>query len=184
MKLKKDILNIITCFTEDYGIGFKNTIPWKITGDLKFVKKLTTSQKNVAVVMGRKTFESLGNPLRNRTNVVITSANSLNSECTIYFRSFHEAIEYLKNHDYFIVIFGGTNIYSEALTYKYKIFYTIIHSKYVCDTFFPNHNFNNSKNISKKVFEYINSDSLSNWKLIENKFYENNIYYSFFTFKN
>ncbi len=98
----------IVAISQNFAIGKDGKIPWHYSSDLKFFKQTTTGN---TVVMGRKTFDSIGKPLPNRLNVVLSRSNEI--ENTIVLRSKSEVLklaEYLKN-DIFII--GGANIYQE-----------------------------------------------------------------------
>lgn len=129
-------VSIIVAVAENGVIGDKNALLWHISEDLKRFKALTTGH---AVVMGRKTYESLGRPLPNRHNVVITRQEGLQIEgCTVV-HSLEEAYALLA-HEQEIFIIGGAQIYAEAMA-KAKtgdLFYlTRVHHPYVGDTSFP-----------------------------------------------
>lgn len=98
----------IVAISQNFAIGKDGKIPWHYSSDLKFFKQTTTGN---TVVMGRKTFESIGKPLPNRLNIVLSRSNEI--ENTIVLRSKSEVFklaDYLKN-DIFII--GGANIYHE-----------------------------------------------------------------------
>lgn len=108
---------IIACMDVNRVIGYNNTIPWHVPSDLKRFKALTT---NKTVVMGRKTYESIGKPLPNRTNIVVTSSSLMKNQESLHFvSSFEKAIELAKsletktNNECFII--GGASLYETAL---------------------------------------------------------------------
>jgi len=116
-------ISIISAFTDNFVIGSKGTIPWHLPNDLKHFKKLTL---NKTVVMGRKTFESLGKELPNRKNIVVTS-KQLKVQTV-------KSLSDIKE-DYFII--GGQRLYEEALKIADVLYITIIHKIINGDTYFP-----------------------------------------------
>lgn len=136
--------NIILASCENGGIGFDNTLPWDIPQDMAFFKKVTSYSplKNLQniVIMGRKTFDSLGGkPLPNRLNIIVTSQEITRpSDNKVFVNNFNDAINItqLINHNQTWVI-GGRSIYLQALNHDLldKIYWTKIKDYYDCDTF-------------------------------------------------
>lgn len=115
----KPIINIIVAVTENDAIGKDNRLLFKLKEDMANFKKLTTNQ---VVIMGRKTYESIGKPLSNRQNIVISRTKHEDSENLIWATSLEEAIGKFKDEYFFsssqrieIFIIGGASIYKEAL---------------------------------------------------------------------
>lgn len=121
---------IIAAIAKNRVIGKDGKIPWHISDDLKRFRKLTTDH---TILMGRKTFESLGRQLPNRRNVVISSRTIPDVES---YRSIFEALEALANEDKIFVI-GGGQIYAELLNRADELFLTILDKEVDGDTFFP-----------------------------------------------
>lgn len=125
--------------TGKLGIGYKGGMPWKIPEELAHFKKMTTGQ---VVVMGRKTFESIGSkPLPNRINIVLsnTLANTSNTTGVLFVNldSLDKEIAYYKSLNYSIYIIGGENVYKHFISICDNIILSHIHNSYECDTFFP-----------------------------------------------
>lgn len=129
------MISLIACVDIDNGIGLNGTIPWSLKPDMKYFKEMTTGG---IVIMGRKTWESIGSkPLPNRTNIVITSnPSTISSEAFACVR-FEHAIELAKSLLKPIFIIGGYNIYKEAIPLASVIYLTRINKCYGCDTTFP-----------------------------------------------
>jgi thymidylate synthase len=128
------MFKIITAFDENYGIGYKNSIPWKDPEDMFHFKNITIGD---VVIMGRKTAESIPNfPLPDRINIVVSSTWK-SAEPSLY-KALQKAFKLNCGN---IWIIGGASIYFEALTkFKHlcsKIYYTVIPGRYECDTYFP-----------------------------------------------
>jgi dihydrofolate reductase len=140
-------LSIIVAIADDYAIGCANKLPWHLPADLKHFKNLTTGH---AVIMGRKTFESLPNgALPNRKNIVLRSRLSDEIPST-YFEatSLDDALEIAKN-DEKIFIIGGSTVYEQCLDRADSMYITWIHAKFEADTFFPKIDFTKWKEISR-----------------------------------
>lgn len=128
------ICGIVACDTK-YGIGKNNQIPWENAEDLKWFKQYTTSGEKCAVLMGRKTFQSIGQPLPNRLNVVISSHiyDDVDS-----FNDIGKAINYvIKNKITHLYVIGGSQIYKWFADHLYydEFCITRIDGDYSCDTF-------------------------------------------------
>jgi len=122
---------IIVAMSENRVIGKDGRIPWHISEDLKWFKK--TTMGNV-VLMGRKTFESIGKPLPGRTNVVL-SRSVFNVPGIITVKSIEEALEKFDGQNIFIC--GGAQVYSIALPLCSELFVTHIKGIFDGDSFFP-----------------------------------------------
>ena len=122
------MINIIVAYDKNLAIGKDNTLVWRQSADLKRFKELTTGN---TVVMGRKTFESIGNPLPNRRNIVITRQDiEIEGVETI------KSIEEIKNIEEDIFIIGGGEIYKSCLIFADRIFVTEIDCEIEADTWF------------------------------------------------
>lgn len=122
--------SIIVCHDQNRVIGIDNKMPWHLPNDLKRVKALTTGN---TIVMGRKTFESLGKPLPNRRNVVLTTNPSFEHEGVDVIHSLDE-IDQLEGH---IFIFGGQGLYEQMMDRVDDMYVTVIEDKFQGDAFFP-----------------------------------------------
>lgn len=119
----------------DRAIGAGNTLLWKIPEDLKRFKELTTGHP---IVMGRKTYESIGRALPNRTNIVITRNPDFKADGCIVCANIEDALSIAKqegNEEIFII--GGSEIYKEALPVTNRIYVTLVESDAKGDVFFP-----------------------------------------------
>lgn len=112
-------------------IGKNNSLIWNLPNDLKRFKQLTTGS---SVVMGRKTYESIGRPLPNRRNIVISRDQNLFIDGCDVVSSLSESL-LLCNNDCFII--GGGEIYKQTLPIADKIYVTLIEDKFEGDTYFP-----------------------------------------------
>jgi dihydrofolate reductase len=122
------MINIIVAYDKNLAIGKDNTLVWRQSADLKRFKELTTGH---TVVMGRKTYESIGKPLPNRRNIVITRQDIKIDGVEII-----KSIEEIKNIKEDIFIIGGGEIYKNCLILADRIFVTEIDCKIEADTWF------------------------------------------------
>ena len=126
------MISIIVAVAHNGVIGDKNALLWHISEDLKYFKGLTTGHP---VVMGRKTWESIGRPLHNRTNVVLTrEARTFEGARTAH--SLKEAVAMFAPDEEVFVI-GGAQIYAEALPVADRLYLTRVEHDYEGDTRFP-----------------------------------------------
>ena len=128
-------ISIVVAVAENGVIGNNGQLPWHISTDLKLFKKIT---KGGAVLMGRKSFESIGRPLPDRTNIIITRQEDYPADDIIVSDSIEEAISIANALEYKeIFIIGGAEIFAQSEPYWDKIYYTLVHLKPEGDTFFP-----------------------------------------------
>lgn len=131
-------MNLIVAVDKNWAIGLGNKLLVSIPADMKFFRQTTTGK---VVVMGRKTLESFpgGQPLKNRTNIVITRDANYKVKDGIVVSTIEEALEELKKYkDEDIFVIGGESIYRQMLPYCKTAFVTKIDHVYDADTFFPN----------------------------------------------
>ena len=126
------MVSIIVAVAQNGTIGDKNALLWHITEDLRFFKRTTSGHP---VIMGRKTYDSLGRPLPNRTNVVISRTAEHIEGCTIA-RSLEEAIAMFPAEEEIFII-GGAQIYALALDVADRFYLTRVEHNYEGDTKFP-----------------------------------------------
>ena len=156
-------IKIIAALSTNRVIGNKGKIPWFIKGELKRFKNITMNHN---VIMGRKTYESIGKTLDGRKNIIVSSDKNLQVDGAMVENSFENALSECDSYKD-IYIIGGSKIYEVALSYCDYLILTIIHKHIHGDTYFP---------------EY----DASNWRLVsETRNYdlENKFSYSYLTYK-
>ncbi len=126
------MINIIAAMSNNRIIGNDNTLIWKISNDLKRFKDLTSGK---TVIMGRKTYESIGRPLPNRRNIIITRDTSYSANGCEIVNSIQDAIDISNDSDIFII--GGGEIYTQSLSLADKIYLTLVNESFEGDTSFP-----------------------------------------------
>jgi dihydrofolate reductase len=125
-------VSIIVAIGENNAIGKNNQLLWHLPADLKHFKNKTAGH---TIIMGRKTFDSLGKPLPNRRNIVVTRQDITIPGCEVV-KSIDEAIALCKGEEE-VFIGGGAEIYREAMDKTDRIYLTIVHKMFDADTFFP-----------------------------------------------
>ena len=130
-------MNIIVAKCLNGGIGYKNKLPWGFRSDLRRFAELTKGQGNNAIIMGRKTWESLPlRPLSGRDNYVLST--TLRSDKAAVFPSVETLMSHLQDKDYDdIWVIGGAAVYEALMDETDKLYVTEIQNSYCCDTFFP-----------------------------------------------
>lgn len=127
------MISLLVAYSSNNVIGNKGTIPWHLSDDLKRFKQLTTGH---SIVMGRKTFESIGRALPNRRNIVITRNKKFQAEGVEVVNSIGDALKLTKGEEEIFII-GGGEIYRQSIDKADKIYATIIDTEIEGDTFFP-----------------------------------------------
>lgn len=158
------MISLIVAMTENRVIGRDGDMPWRLSSDLKRFKRITMGHH---ILMGRKTYDSIGRPLPGRTTVVISRSATYDDPQIRVARNLEEAIK-ITGDDEEIFITGGAQIYTLALSQVDRIYLTRIHCELEGDTFFPEFD-------------------LGKWDLIEQEKHsadeKNNFDYSFLTYQ-
>jgi dihydrofolate reductase len=143
------MVSIIVAIARNGVIGDKNALLWHIKEDMRFFRTTTSGH---AVIMGRKTFESLGSkPLPKRTNIVITRADR-SFEGALTAHSLEEAIAMAKD-DGEVFVIGGAQIYAEALSVADRMYITRVERDYEGDTSFPDIDYSKWRLVSEERHE-------------------------------
>ncbi|MDO9595426.1 MAG: dihydrofolate reductase [Lutibacter sp.] len=159
------MVTIIAAIAANNALGKDNQLIWHLPVDLKRFKKTTL---NHAVIMGRKTYESLGKPLPNRANILITRDKNYKAEGCLVVNSVKEALKAAAEVDENPFILGGAEIYKQAMPFTDKLDITFVHHQFEADVFFPE--------IDKTIWK---ETSRENFKADEKNKYD----YSFVTFE-
>ena len=127
------IISIIAAMAENRVIGRKNEMPWDIPSELRLFKERTMGHP---VIMGRKTFESIGHPLPGRTNIIISGQKDYAPEGCIVVNSLQAAITACEGADE-VFICGGAAVFRAAMPLADRIYLTIVEEEFDGDSFFP-----------------------------------------------
>ena len=141
------MITLIVAMGKNREIGKENQLLWHLPKDLKRFKELTSGYP---IIMGRKTYESIGKPLPNRTNIVISRKNDWFEEGILIVGSIKEAVKFAKKIDEEVFVLGGGNIYEQTIDLADKLEVTLVDAVLDADTFFPK--------INEKVWQKTNEE--------------------------
>jgi dihydrofolate reductase len=128
-------LTLVVAFDTRRGIGIRNQLPWRLPEDLAHFKRVTSGHP---IIMGRKTFESIGRPLPNRRNIVITRNPAWRHDGVEAVASLAEAIALIDGDAGEVgFIIGGAQVFAESMDVADQMIVTEIEHTFECDTFFP-----------------------------------------------
>lgn len=141
-------ISIVAAVADNYAIGKGNKLPWHLPADLKHFRELTTGH---AVVMGKRTFESLPNgPLPNRRNVVLTSVMSEGVNEGYFEADSLEDAFYLCEKEEKVFIVGGAAVYRQSLEIAESLYITWVHHEFSADIYFPEVDFSKWDEVSRQ----------------------------------
>lgn len=127
------MITIIAAVAKNGVIGSNNSLPWRLSGDLLFFKQVTLGKP---VIMGRKTYESIGKPLPNRTNIVVSKSIQTAPDILVV-NSLEDAICKAKRMNREVMVIGGAQIYKQAMEYANKLYITEVDAEVDGDAYFP-----------------------------------------------
>lgn len=135
-------ISLVVAMAENRVIGRENRLPWHLPQDLKHFKSITTGHP---VVMGRKTFESIGRALPNRINIVITRKDNWSADGVIVCHDVEEALRLANREAEAIgvgelMVIGGANLYDQLLPRADRLYLTLVHAEVEGDALFPDFN--------------------------------------------
>jgi dihydrofolate reductase len=139
------MIALIVAIDQNNAIGKDNQLLWHLPKDLSFFKNVTSGN---AIIMGRKTFESIGKALPNRRNIVISTQKDLQYAGAEITSSLNAAIELVGNADCYII--GGGSIYQQSLSKVDRLYITKVAANFDADTFFPTINWDEWTLVSKE----------------------------------
>ena len=156
-------ITLVAAIASNNVIGKENSLPWNIPEDLKRFKQMTSGH---TILMGRKTFDSIGRPLPNRQNIVMTKDKNFEQEGIKVINDFEEALELIKESNEDVFVIGGSKIYELFEPVANSLAITRILKDFEGDAFFPDINwdlwqiekeekfFDEKSNIECKLIEY------------------------------
>lgn len=150
-------LALMVAQAENRVIGVNNTLPWYLPEDLKYFKAVTLGK---VIIMGRKTYESIGRPLPGRTNIVVSRDRNFRLEGVRVVHSLPQALEEarrvseLKGAEEALVI-GGAELYAQALPLAQRLYLTQVHHPVEGDAFFPELDSSQWRQVSRQDFEAV-----------------------------
>lgn len=139
-------ISLIVAMATNRAIGLNNKMPWHLSADLKKFKQITMGSP---ILMGRKTYESIGRPLPGRTNIIISRNSAYKQSGCVVFNSIKIAIDACQQYDEIFVI-GGATFYEAMLPVADKLYLTEINKIFDADTFFPTIDRNEWREIARE----------------------------------
>jgi dihydrofolate reductase len=148
-------LAIIVAMSQNRVIGVNNKLPWHLSDDLKYFKRVTMGKP---IIMGRKTFESIGRPLPGRSNIVVTRNPDYQAEGIKLVHSLEAAKELAENICFIdgvkeAMVIGGEELYQQALLKAQRIYLTQVHAEVQGDAFFPDFDQQQWQTIAREDFK-------------------------------
>lgn len=129
------IVSIIAAIGRNNELGLNNKMLWHLPADLKFFKETTTGH---CIIMGRKTFESIGKALPNRKNLIVSRNKAFHADGVQVFESVEEAVKWAREQgETECFITGGAEIYKQTIHHVNKLYLTRVDSDFEADTWFP-----------------------------------------------
>jgi dihydrofolate reductase len=153
---KKPRISVIAALAKNRVIGIENRLPWRLPEDLAHFKTLTL---NHPILMGRKTFESLGRPLPGRTNVVITRNPGYCKDGCLVAASIPAAIALCQDADEVFFI-GGADLYAQAIPLADRLYLTEVDIEAEGDAWFPDYDKSAFREISREPHTGVKGDAL------------------------
>lgn len=132
--MTKPRLSLIWAMDENRLIGNNNALPWHLPADLAFFKRTTMGKP---IIMGRKTFDSIGRPLPGRQNIIITRNNAFTAEGCDLANSIEKAMSLVSEGEQEVMLIGGASLYLQTLEQADALYLTQIHHGFTGDTWFP-----------------------------------------------
>jgi len=151
------IISLIVAMDENRVIGYKNKLPWNLPSELNYFRETTKAKP---VIMGRKTHESIGRPMPERLNIIITRDKNYKTNNCVVVHSREDAVKAAKGSDEIMVI-GGAEIYKMFLSIADRLYVTKVHGKFKGDTYFPEFNENEWVKIKEKFVQKDNENKYS-----------------------
>jgi dihydrofolate reductase len=130
------MISLIVAHDPNRVIGKDNELPWHLPEDLAYFKKMTMGK---AMVMGRKTYESIGRPLPGRLSIVVTRNPDYTAEGVVVVNDLKEGIEKAKAYAPEVMIIGGAEIFNMVMEIADRLYITLIQAEFEGDTFFPSY---------------------------------------------
>ncbi len=144
------MLGLIVAISKNYVIGNKGSIPWKIKGEQKRFKELTTGN---TIIMGRRSYDEIGHPLPNRRTILISKTKKVESDLCTTVGSLKEALELVNTEKENVYIAGGAMLYEEALPFVDVMYITHIDLEVEGDTYFPRFDENDFSKVEETPVE-------------------------------
>jgi len=128
------MISLLVAMDKNQLIGKDNDLPWRLPADLAYFKKVTMGHP---IIMGRKTYDSIGRPLPGRENIIVTRDTSYKAEGCKVIHSIEEIVKMNQQTDQELFVIGGAEIFKEILPHSDRLYITEINEEFEGDTYFP-----------------------------------------------
>ena len=133
---------------ENRAIGLRNTLPWHIPEDFRYFKQVTLGHP---IIMGKKTFLSIGKALPGRTNIILTRDDSFSADDVLVAKDAQQALQFAEQTgDTEVFVIGGSQVYETFLPIADRLYITLVPGEYEADTFFPDYS-NFDQEVSREI---------------------------------
>ena len=151
-------ISLIVAMASNRVIGLNNKMPWHLSADLKKFKQITMGSP---ILMGRKTYESIGKPLPGRTNIIISRNTDYQQAGCLVFNNLETALQSASELTNELFVIGGSDLYQTLLPLADKLYLTLINQAFEGDTYFPEIDLNEWQEIAREDINDDNSTSFS-----------------------
>jgi len=161
------IISLLVAMDEKRGIGYRNRIPWHISSDLRRFKSLTMGHH---LVMGRKTYESIGRVLPGRIMIVLTRNSAYGAVGCVVLHSLEEAVQYAETaSEQELFVIGGGEVFASAIQIANRLYLTQVHARVQADVYFPEVEITGWREVETANFPASEKDQYStSYRLLEN----------------
>ncbi|RFB16869.1 dihydrofolate reductase [Bacillus sp. HNG] len=128
------MISLLLAMDKNQLIGKDNDLPWRLPADLAYFKRVTMGHP---IIMGRKTYDSIGRPLPGRENIIVTRDTSYKAEGCKVIHSIDEIVKMSEETEQELFVIGGAEIFKEILPYSDRLYITVIDEEFEGDTYFP-----------------------------------------------
>jgi dihydrofolate reductase len=128
------MISLLVAMDKNQLIGKDNDLPWRLPADLAYFKRVTMGHP---IIMGRKTYDSIGRPLPGRENIIVTRDTSYKAEGCKVIHSIEEIVKMNQQTDQELFVIGGAEIFKEILPHSDRLYITEINEEFEGDTYFP-----------------------------------------------
>ncbi len=139
------IISIIAAMADNRVIGIDNQLPWRLPADMKWFRQQTIGKP---VIMGRKTYDSIGKPLPKRRNIIISRDETLKIEACEVVNTTHAALQLCRDEKE-VMIIGGASFYKQTLPLADRLYLTLVHAEIKGDAWFPEINLNQWQEVER-----------------------------------
>lgn len=140
-------ISLIVAMASNRAIGNNGQMPWHLSADLKKFRQITTG---FPIIMGRKTYDAIGRPLPNRTNIIVSTNTDYQADGCVVFNDINSALAHAESLAEQVFIIGGATLYEALLAVADILYITEIHQDFIGDTYFPSFDMNEWAEVARE----------------------------------